>query len=69
VVARSAQEVVAALDISDAQLGRMAADARERVLAEHTSQRRVAQLERMLDEARRPEPAPLAATQPQMENH
>jgi spore maturation protein CgeB len=64
VVAGCAQDVVTALDTSDAQLGRMAADARERVLAQHTSQRRVAQLERMLDEARRPVPALLAATQP-----
>jgi spore maturation protein CgeB len=55
VVARCSQDVAAALEMSDAQLGRIALAARERVLADHTSERRAEQLERMLDEVRRPE--------------
>ena len=49
IIARRAEDVVAALELSDAQLARIAADARERVLSEHTSERRAAQLERMLE--------------------
>ena len=55
IVARQAEDVVAALQMSDAQLERIALDARERVLADHTSERRAVQLERMLDEVRAPE--------------
>jgi spore maturation protein CgeB len=43
-VARSAQEAIALLDTSDAQLVRMARAARERVLRDHTADRRAAQL-------------------------
>jgi spore maturation protein CgeB len=50
-VARQAQDVVAALELSDAQLARIAQAARERVLSDHTSERRAAELERMLEEA------------------
>lgn len=63
VVARRAQDVVAALEMPDAQLSRMAAEARQRVLSQHTSAQRVAQLERMLDEVRRPNWKALPATQ------
>lgn len=54
IVARHTPDVVAALEMSDEQLRRIALDARERVLAEHTSERRAQQLERMLDELPRP---------------
>lgn len=50
----AAEEVLGALDRDDAELRRMAAAARERVLAEHTSGHRAAELERLLESARRP---------------
>lgn len=53
-VARDMDDVVAALSLSDAQLARIAADARERVLGEHTSDARAAELERALEDARAP---------------
>ncbi len=56
-VARSAEESLAALDLSDAELERIARAARERVLAGHTSDHRAAQLERLLAQARAPAPA------------
>jgi spore maturation protein CgeB len=62
-VARHAQDVSAALDLPDAQLRRIAADAKERVLAEHTSERRAAQLERLLEEAAQPQLEPEAVAQ------
>ena len=55
VVARSAQEAIDAMQMCDAQLRRIAAEARERVMAEHTSDRRALELERMLDEVRHPQ--------------
>lgn len=55
VVARRAQDVLDALDTSDAELARMAAAARERVFAEHTSARRAEQLERQVEQARAPQ--------------
>lgn len=63
IVARQARDVVAALEMSDAQLRQIALDARERVFAEHTSERRAEQLERMLDELPRPaaQARPMAA--------
>jgi len=64
IVAQHPQDAVAALDLSDAQLARTARDARDRVLADHTSDRRAAQLERMLEEARVPAPQPSAHTGP-----
>ena len=46
-----------ALEMSDAQLGNIARAARERTLAEHTAEHRVAELEQALDNAlRAPEP-------------
>jgi spore maturation protein CgeB len=58
-VARTTADAVAALQLSDAELRRIADDARERVLAEHTSKQRAIELERLLDEAA--QPAPMAA--------
>jgi len=55
VVARCAQDVIAALEMPDAQLARVAADARERVLAQHTSGHRALELERMLGEVPAPQ--------------
>ncbi|MDB4987494.1 MAG: hypothetical protein JWN04_2672 [Myxococcaceae bacterium] len=43
-VARTRQDVLAALEYSDAELSRMAARARERTLAEHSTERRADQL-------------------------
>ena len=61
IVARRARDVMDAMRMSDSQLRRIAADARERVLADHTSLQRAIELERMLDEVRRPQ---LAAINP-----
>jgi spore maturation protein CgeB len=61
IVARTADDVIDAMQMSDSQLHRIAADARDRVLAEHTSAHRAIELERMLDEVR---PAQLEATDP-----
>jgi spore maturation protein CgeB len=55
VVARRAQDVIDALQMPDSQLRRIAADARERVLRDHTSERRAFELERLLADVRRPE--------------
>jgi spore maturation protein CgeB len=52
-VARTTQDALAALDLEDAQLARIARDARERVLAQHTSDHRAAELERLLESAPR----------------
>jgi spore maturation protein CgeB len=48
---RTAEDVLAALDLSDAQLRRVAERARERTFAEHTSARRALELETFLQEA------------------
>ncbi|HSK39190.1 MAG TPA: glycosyltransferase, partial [Arenibaculum sp.] len=48
-VAHGADEAVAALDLGDAELRRIAGRARERTLAEHTADRRVDDLMRALD--------------------
>lgn len=48
-VARDTDEAVAALDLDDAELRRIAGRARERTLAEHTADRRVDDLMRELD--------------------
>jgi spore maturation protein CgeB len=50
-LARSAEDTLAALDLSDTELRTIAGAARERVLAEHTAAHRAQELERMLDEA------------------
>jgi spore maturation protein CgeB len=57
-VARDTGEAVAALDLADATLERIGRRARERVLAEHTSARRAAELEALLEGARRRQAAP-----------
>jgi spore maturation protein CgeB len=56
-VAHSEDDVLAALDRPDNELRRIGEAARERVLAEHTSARRAAELEEMLATARRQAPA------------
>ncbi|HEU4987481.1 MAG TPA: glycosyltransferase [Rhizobiaceae bacterium] len=48
-VARNAEDATAALDMNDAELKRIAARARERVLDEHTSDRRAAEFEMIID--------------------
>lgn len=50
-VADRSSDVLAALGLAETELRRIAARARERVLAEHTSDRRAAELEAHLDEA------------------
>jgi spore maturation protein CgeB len=60
-VARTTDDAVAALDLSDAELQRIATASRERTLAEHTSARRAEQLERLLFEYRAPDAARSAA--------
>jgi spore maturation protein CgeB len=57
--AADAGEALAALDLDDAEVRRIARAARERTLVEHTSDRRAEELERILDTARTPlaEPA------------
>ena len=47
---QSGEDVIAALEMGDGELRRIAGDARERVLAEHTSARRAGELEAMLSE-------------------
>jgi len=47
-IARSADEAMAAMDRSDAELSRMAAAARERTLAQHTSDVRAREMEAIL---------------------
>jgi spore maturation protein CgeB len=58
IVARDTQDVVNALELSDAELARIASAARERVLAEHTSAHRAAELERLLESVRAPALSP-----------
>ncbi|MFN7945082.1 MAG: glycosyltransferase [Blastocatellia bacterium] len=50
-IARQTADVVNALELSQAELKRTAAQARARVLSEHTAERRAAQLESILSEA------------------
>lgn len=53
-IATTTEEATAAIDLGDGELRRIAAAARERVLAEHTSDRRVRDFERALDTVREP---------------
>ncbi len=53
-VARTTEDAVAALDLGDAELRRIAQAGRERTLAEHTSDRRAAELEALLSDAAGP---------------
>lgn len=57
VIGRGPQDVLDALEMDDAQLARIAADAQQRVLAEHTCDRRAVELETLLEEAIRTAPA------------
>lgn len=50
---RNSHDVLAALDLPDAELRRIGARARERVLADHTSERRAAELDALLSNAYR----------------
>ena len=54
VVARRTQDVIDALELSDAEVAAIAAAARERVLAEHTSAHRARELEVLLEQAHAP---------------
>jgi spore maturation protein CgeB len=54
-VARTTKDALAAIDLSDAELARIARDARARVLAEHTSAQRALDFEAALERARLPE--------------
>jgi spore maturation protein CgeB len=51
-VGRTSEDAVAALDLADAELKRIAANARERVLAEHTSAQRALDFEAAIETAR-----------------
>ena len=53
-VVRSTDDVVSALELSDAELRRIAVAARERTLAEHTSDHRATILLNAIEQARRP---------------
>jgi spore maturation protein CgeB len=59
-LARSTDDALAALDLPEAELRRIAAAARERVLDEHTSARRAAEFEALLASARPATPNPIA---------
>lgn len=50
-IARNTAEALAALDLSDAELRRIAHAARERTLQEHTAERRALELEQIFDDA------------------
>jgi spore maturation protein CgeB len=57
-VARTTEDAVAAFDLPDAELKRIARDARERVLAEHTSDERAKTLEAAIESALSPREQP-----------
>jgi spore maturation protein CgeB len=50
IIARAVEDILAALESSDAELLRIAAAARERVLSDHAASRRAAELERLLSQ-------------------
>jgi spore maturation protein CgeB len=54
VIASSTEDVIAAMQLSDEELNRIAAKARERTLSEHTGMHRAVELEKLLDLARAP---------------
>lgn len=62
VVAHNTADAIAALEMSDAERNRIGRAARERTLAEHTADARVAELETVLDEAMMRAPARTAAS-------
>lgn len=53
-IARSTEDAIAAISLSDAELRRIARSARERTLAEHTAEHRARDLERALDTLNNP---------------
>ncbi|MDQ4136143.1 MAG: glycosyltransferase [Pseudomonadota bacterium] len=57
-VGRTSEDAVAALDLDDDELKRIAANARDRVLAEHTSAQRTLDFEAAIEWARRDEKMP-----------
>ena len=59
-VATQTADVMAALELSDAQLARIAGRARQRAMEEHCAARRARQLEAILDSVAADEPGPLA---------
>jgi spore maturation protein CgeB len=59
-VARTAEEALAALALGDAELAAVARRARERTLAEHTADRRAAELIAAVEASAGPAPAPAA---------
>ncbi len=59
--AQTTDDALAAIDRSDDELKRIASAARERVLAEHTSERRAIELERLVSGARQPAPTLMEA--------
>ena len=61
-VARKTADVLAALELSDEQLARIAASARQRAVEEHCAARRARQLEAILESVAADEPEPLAGT-------
>jgi spore maturation protein CgeB len=66
IVARTSADTVAALELDDAEVARIAAAARERVLADHTSDRRAEELERLLERSDEPDDeAELSEPEPQ----
>jgi spore maturation protein CgeB len=56
-IARTTEEAVAALELGDDELARIARAARDRVLAGHTSAHRAHELESLLEEALAPRPS------------
>jgi spore maturation protein CgeB len=57
-VVRSTEDVLRALDLSDRELNRIGAAARDRALADHTAERRAADLVSLLSPHRRPGESP-----------
>jgi spore maturation protein CgeB len=64
-IADSTADSIAVLGLSDAELARVAAAARERTLTEHTASARALDLERLLSSARRGQCATSARTRAQ----
>lgn len=56
-IASTTDDVLAALELDDAQLNRIANAARERVLAEHTGAQRAREFEQIIENVRAAEPA------------
>jgi spore maturation protein CgeB len=63
-IAHNTEEALCALDLSDAQLARIASAGRERVLSEHTSAHRAAELVALLEDQTCGESFPRPATAP-----